>query len=258
MAIHNWVRNTIDWQPTWGALQNADSVLASQRGNAHDIASLTVALLRASKIPARYQWGTIELPAPAVMNWVGGVTKPEAALNLLYQGGIAARGTASAGRVASIRMEHVWVNAYVNHAPSRGAMDGGAELTPKQHVNPNAALNAWLPIDGAYKQYSYSQGMDLKTQVPLDANALLDAARQGASVNEQEGWVQNLNQQAIQSQMTAYQNRLKSHIDSQKPNATVGDVIGKKIIPERMPPMLATTRYGCSDPASCKGQSDPV
>ncbi|WP_243457687.1 transglutaminase-like domain-containing protein [Ottowia testudinis] len=90
MAIHNWVRNTIDWQPTWGALQNADSVLASQRGNAHDIASLTVALLRASKIPARYQWGTIELPAPAVMNWVGGVTKPEAALNLLYQGGIAA------------------------------------------------------------------------------------------------------------------------------------------------------------------------
>ncbi|QTD43727.1 hypothetical protein [Ottowia testudinis] len=141
-------------------------------------------------------------------------------------------------------MEHVWVNAYVNHAPSRGAMDGGAELTPKQHVNPNAALNAWLPIDGAYKQYSYSQGMDLKSQVPLDANALLDAARQGATVNEQEGWVQNLNQTAVQSQMTAYQNRLKSHIDSQKPNATVGDVIGKKIIPERMPPMLAgTTSY---------------
>ena len=56
--------------------------------------------------------------------------------------------------------------------------------------------------------------MDLSSNVPLDANALLAAARQGATVNEAEGWVQNLNQSAIQSQMASYQTRLKTYIDS--------------------------------------------
>ena len=244
VAIHNWVRNHIDYVPTWGAIQSAQDTLDKSRGNAHDIASLTIALLRASGIPARYQWGTIELPADQAMNWVGGVTKPEAALNLMYQGGIAARGFASGGTITAIRMEHVWVNAYVNYAPGRGAVAG--DPASGQHVNPNAALNAWVPLDGAFKQFTFAPGMDLKTAVPLDADALLAAARQGATVNEAEGWVQNLNQAAIQNQLTAYQARLKTYIDRQNSgaNTTVGDVIGKKIIPERMPAMLAgTTAY---------------
>jgi hypothetical protein len=27
VAIHNWVRNTVHWQPTWGAIQNAQTTL---------------------------------------------------------------------------------------------------------------------------------------------------------------------------------------------------------------------------------------
>ncbi|MEN9398882.1 MAG: hypothetical protein RLZ81_3412 [Pseudomonadota bacterium] len=42
------------------------------------------------------------------------------ALQILSRGGIAARGLSSAGRFATVRMEHVWVNAYVNLTPSRG------------------------------------------------------------------------------------------------------------------------------------------
>ena len=33
-AIHNWVRNTIEWTPTWGAIQSAQDTLDKQRGNA--------------------------------------------------------------------------------------------------------------------------------------------------------------------------------------------------------------------------------
>src|SRR6218665_431710 len=58
VLIDNWVRNTVEFLPTWGALQNADSTLQTLRGNAFDIASLHIALLRAAKIPARYQFGT--------------------------------------------------------------------------------------------------------------------------------------------------------------------------------------------------------
>ncbi|MGE3433873.1 MAG: transglutaminase domain-containing protein, partial [Ramlibacter sp.] len=243
VAIHNWVRNTIDYVPTAGAIQSAQDTLDKRRGNATDTASLLIALLRASGIPARYQWGTIDVPAEQAMNWTGGVSHAEAALQLLNQGGIAARGIASAGRIRSIRMEHVWVSAYVNWTPSRGAKDGGWDLTPKQHPNPNASLNAWAPLDASYKQYTYNAGMDLSGNVPLDANALLAAARQGATVNEAEGWVQNLNQAAIQSQMADYQARLKTYIDSTPTgtSSTVGDVIGKKLIPQRNWSLLAGT-----------------
>lgn len=235
VAIHNWVRNTVEFVPTWGAIQSAEDTLQKKRGNAHDIASLEIALLRAANIPARYQYGTIEITAEQAQNWVGGVTVPQAAQQLLGQGGIANRGIASGGRIARIQMEHVWVQAYVNWAPSRGARQGSAT----QHVNPVGPHNAWVPLDASFKQYSYSQGMDLKTQVPLDANALLTAAQQGATVNAAEGWVQNLNQGAIQGQLSDYQARLKTYIDAQNANATVGDVIGKKIIAEVSPSLIA-------------------
>ena len=238
VAIQNWVRNTIEWQPTWGALQSAETVLGSQKGNAHDIASLTIALLRASKIPARYQWGTIELPASAVMNWVGGVTKPEAALNQLYQGGIAARGYASAGRVTTIRMEHVWVNAYVNQVPSRGSLTG--DPTNGQHVNPNASLNAWLPIDGAFKQYSYADGIDYRAAIKMDTAAVLAAAKSSATINDQEGWVQSLKPELVEQAITDQQSKLISYFNG----AGIRDattILGRKIIPERMPPMLSAS-----------------
>lgn len=155
VAIYNWVRNHIDFAPTSGAIQSAQDTLDKMRGNATDTASLLIALLRAANIPARYQWGTIDLPAARVMNWVGGVTKPEAALQILNQGGIAARGITSGGQFTTIRMEHVWVQAYVNWTPSRGNRQGGNTTHPKvatpdglpQHVNPNGPLNFWVPLD---------------------------------------------------------------------------------------------------------------
>lgn len=239
VAIQNWVRNHIEWVPTWGAVQTAETVLASGRGNAFDIASLTIALLRASSIPARYQLGTIELPVAQTMNWVGGAQVPAAAQQLLAQGGIANTGIIMNGKIASIRMEHIWASAYVNYAASKGAVDGGADASPPQHPNINAHANGWLPLDASYKQYQYAQGMNLQKAVPLDAKALLDSAQRGATVNEAEGWVQNLNQAAVQNQMQQYQAQLQSYINSQNASATVGDVIGKKIIAERMPYTLS-------------------
>jgi transglutaminase-like putative cysteine protease len=239
--IYNWVRNNVEWVPTAGAIQSAHDTLDKKRGNATDTASLVIALLRASNIPARYQYGTIDVDAQDAQNWVGGATVPQAALQILNQGGIAARGITSGGRFTAIHMEHVWVQAYVNWSPSRGNRQGGWNLNPPQHVNPHAHLNTWVPLDASFKQYSYTAGMDLKTAVPLDANTLLTAAKQGATVNEGQGWVQNLNQAAIQGQLTDYQARLKAYIDSTATgaNSTVGDVIGKKIIPARNPALLA-------------------
>jgi transglutaminase-like putative cysteine protease len=63
VRIYNWVRHNIEFVPGYGAMQDAQVTLGSRRGNAFDSASLLVALLRAAGIPARYVYGTIELPA---------------------------------------------------------------------------------------------------------------------------------------------------------------------------------------------------
>ena len=53
--------------------------------------------------------------------------------------------------LSPVRMEYVWVSAYVNRNPSRGAKDGGWDLTPPV-PHPNTSLNAWAPLDVSYKQ----------------------------------------------------------------------------------------------------------
>ncbi|HRH78355.1 MAG TPA: transglutaminase-like domain-containing protein, partial [Cellvibrionaceae bacterium] len=109
IEIYTWVHNTIKFIPSYGSIQGAQATLETKQGNAIDTASLLIALLRAAKIPARYAYGTVQIPAEQVMNWVGGAKVPEAAQNLLGQGGIPNIGVTSGGKIHSIKMEHVWV-----------------------------------------------------------------------------------------------------------------------------------------------------
>uniref|UniRef100_UPI002412F17A transglutaminase-like domain-containing protein n=1 Tax=Candidatus Nitrotoga sp. HW29 TaxID=2886963 RepID=UPI002412F17A len=171
-------------------MQGADMTLQTKKGNSFDTASLLIGLLRAANIPARYVYGTIQVPADRAMNWVGGVTKPEAAKQLMGQGGIPNIGLTSGGQIKFIKLEHVWVEAFVDYVPSRGAV--------------NNKPNTWVPMDASYKQYTYTQGMDIKGQVPLDAQALIIQAQTGATVDS-AGWVQNINGAAIQTALTTYQ-----------------------------------------------------
>jgi transglutaminase-like putative cysteine protease len=239
--IARWVTNSVEWLPTWGSIQGADATLKTLKGNAVDTASLTIALLRASGIPARYQFGTVEVPVAQAMNWLGGLQRPEAALDLLHQGGIAARGLSSGGRIVAIRMEHVWVSAYVNWMPGRGVRQGGATIEPPllaahgqpQHPHPNARLNHWLPIDGSFKQYSYSPGMPVGSAVPMDGPALLEQALEGSTTTP--SFVRRLNQPNIQAALLDYQERLEQYIASSASgtNSTFADVFGAKVIQQR-------------------------
>ena len=224
VKIHNWVRNTVEFIPSYGSIQGADLTLQTKRGNAFDTASLEIALLRAANIPARYVYGTIDVPIEQAKNWVGGVTSPAAVQSLLGQGGVPNVALVSSGQVTHIRMEHVWVDAWVKYVPGRGAVAGAGD--------------SWTPLDASFKQYQYKSGMDLKTQVPLDAQALLDQAKQGATVNDTEGWVQNLNQANLNAALTDYQSKISAYITAQNSSATVGDVLGTKTIVAQSPSVL--------------------
>ena len=230
VPIYNWVRNNIQFIPSYGSIQGSDMTLQTKRGNAFDTASLLIALLRAANIPARYVYGTIEVSADKAMNWVGGVIVPQAAISLMSQGGIPVLGIAQGGAVSRLRFEHVWVEAFVDYVPSRGAV--------------NRKPNTWVPLDASFKQYQFTQGMDIKANVPLDANSFISQIQQGATVNEAEGWVQNVNQTLVQQTLTNYQTQVTNYVNAQKPDATVGDVLGTQtIIQENRPILLGTLPY---------------
>lgn len=235
VQISNWVRNSIEWIPSWGSIQGAETTLLSGRGNAIDTASLTIALLRAAGIHARYVVGTIEVDAARLTNWAGGVDKVEAAISLMGQGGIATTALISGGTIVKVRMQHAWVQAYVNWVPSRGARN----FSPTQHHNANANLNSWVDIDTSYKQYEFSGGMNLAAAVPFDANAFLASATQGATIDAASGYVKDLAAASAQSQLTAYRTLVQGHIEAIKPGATVGDVLGTRAIAQERPSVLA-------------------
>lgn len=75
---------------------------------------MLIALLRASGIPARYAYGVINVPIDKLTNWVGGVDNEDAAANLLGQGGIPNVVVNINGVSSHFKLEHAWVEAYVN------------------------------------------------------------------------------------------------------------------------------------------------
>ncbi len=216
VKIYQWVRNNIEFIPSHGSIQGADYTLLHGKGNAYDTASLLVALLRAANIPARYTFGTVQMPADQVMNWVGNVNTPQAASDLLGQGGIPNVGMVSGGEITHINLEHVWVEAWIDYHPSRGA---------KHSVG-----DSWVPMDASFKQYEYTEGLALEEQVPFDAQGLAQTIEQESTINEEEGWVQGVPQQAMEDAFSDYRTQLEAFLENQAPDATVGEVLGTQNI----------------------------
>lgn len=216
VAIYQWVRNNIEFIPSHGSIQGADYTLHHMKGNAFDTSSLLVALLRAANVPARYAFGTVRIPTDSVMNWVGGVKTPEAAGNLMGQGGIPNTGHATGGQITHFKLEHVWVEAWIDYLPSRGAKHSRGDT--------------WIPMDASFKQYDYQEGMNLVEAVPFDAQSLVESLEQETTINNDEGWVQGAPQASVEQALADYQTQLENFINSQNPDATVRDVLGSSVI----------------------------
>lgn len=225
--IYKWVYDNIEYVPTYGSIQGAAYTLETKRGNAFDTSSLLIALLRTSKIPARYVYGTIEVPSKVVTDWVGGVNSVDAAQNLMGQGGIPNIGLTSGSQTMAVRLEHVWVEAAVDSLPSRGSLnnlDAAGNLS-----NPDAARQ-WIPLDASYKRYNRTAAIDIAKAVPFDANKLVNELKAGATIDEAAGSVQNLDQSKIDSAITSYNSQIKAYLEQNHPNATVENILGKSEI----------------------------
>jgi RHS repeat-associated protein len=222
VAINNWVRNEIRYAPGYGAMQGAAATLKARRGNDVDTASLLIALYRAAGIPARYVYGTIEVPAARMNNWLG-VDNSAASLAMLTQAGIPNRSTAEA-----VQLEHMWVEAFVDYSPSRGAV--------------NKVSGTWVPMDPSFKQMNKQPGMNLRAAISLNEAGLFDAVKQGATCTVD--YARDLNIANLQQGYTGYKNQLDTYLTQQGADLTVGQVLGSEAIaPENYGILMGTLPY---------------
>jgi len=232
VKIYNWVRNNIEYVPTYGSIQGANMCLQTKQCNDFDTSSLLIALLRAANIPAKYVYGTIELPIEKVMNWAGGFTDANAAIDFISTGGRPVVGVTYGGKIGKVRMEQVWVEAYIDYFPSRGA----------RHKTGQGDM--WVSLDASYKQYAYTPGIDIKAAVPFDAQAFIAQIQSTATIDTTNSSVTGVNSLYIQQQMQDYQTQVQNYISQNNPNATVGDVLGKKeVIKQEFPYLMGTLPY---------------
>lgn len=204
LTLYNWVYDTVRWLPSYGVMQGADYTLQTSQGNAFDTSSLLISLLRAAGHEARYRYGIVRVPVEGVRNWVGDVKNADAATNLMSQGGIPQVQIDFGGAVEEIEFEHVWVEV-------------------KQGAD-------WFALDPSYKQYTYSDGVDLRSAVPFDGQGLLTQLQSSSISNEAEGWVQGVDANLIQNELNSYQAELEAYLNSNSPQATLGDVLGLQSI----------------------------
>lgn len=215
LRIYNWVRENIEFVPTYGSVQGSQLTLEARRGNAFDTSSLLIALFRAAGVPARYVTGTTEIPVAAAMNWVGGAGSPAVAQQLLGQGGVPTVGLVSGGEITHLRIEHVWVEAAIDNIPSRGAVHRQGDT--------------WLSMDASFKLHTFAPRSNLFSQNPV--SVVVDPGESLFEVDESLGKVTNVDDQALRDRLGEWVRRSEQYLWRNHGAApTLEDLVGQKII----------------------------
>jgi RHS repeat-associated protein len=164
VKIYQYVYDNIKFEPYYGSLKGAQGTLIAGAGNATDQASLLIALLRASNVPARYIKGKIAIDDLTALGkdgraprWLGAKTY-QATTWILAHGQIPAGTRSFGGTVRGVYLDHVWVEACIPYGHYRG---------PKiDNVG-----HRWIPLDASFKDKSYQQG--IATNVAFDYTTYL-------------------------------------------------------------------------------------
>lgn len=157
-AIFDYVRSQIRTEWRAGAAQHVDETMRRGAGNDAEQASLLIALLRASRAPARYVTGVVDLPVTDLAVQIG---VPQTQVGAaLAAAGIAHAPVISGGRITGFRIEHVWVSARVPFGNYRGSVADTEEPT-------------WIPLMPALKPAMFDPGTPLASVMPLEASAFV-------------------------------------------------------------------------------------
>jgi hypothetical protein len=217
IKIYEFVRNNFEYEPYYGSLKGSQETLIQKAGNDFDQASILIALLRASNIPARYVYGTIEMPIEKFINWVGGVTDPNTAAMILATAGVPGKLLTEGGKIKYVQFEHCWVEAYVPYGNYRGAVR-------------DDSITTWIPLDPSFKQYDYKRGMDLYTAMGINGEQYIQDYITDTSPLPIPAELQNQFSDYVISPYQYYGRRLMSYIENKLTYSSNTDLIGDETI----------------------------
>lgn len=226
VEIYTWVHNNVRFIPSFGSIQGADYTLQTLKGNAFDTASLLIALLRAAGIPARYAYGTVDIPIAKANNWVGGTEVVAATQNLMGQGGIPHTLHRVNGVDTSIRMEHVWVEAFVDFEPSGGVI--------------NIEGDDWIPMDASFKQYEFTDGLNIDDIFDFETTAIIQAVNAESNYNPIEGSIQGFPHASVSNILAQQQTTINSLVGQVDSGVKLGDILGLNSIKIKPKQALST------------------
>ena len=229
LKIYNWVHDNIELVPTYGSIRGSRMTLLTKSGNAYDIASLLIALLRASNVPARYVLGTAQVPVGKLANWLGGTENPQVTQQLLGQGGIPNVGLVQNGQISHVRLEHVWVEAWVDFIPGRGAKPGTGDT--------------WVPLDAGLKDHDLTPDSGLLAGTPFDMAGFTNAFLEHAQVDPLLGRINGADVAVAYDSVESWQLDLLTYAEANNIPSTQDALLGKaaitpsgaKVLPASLP-----------------------
>lgn len=215
VRIYEYVRNNFVYEPYWGSIKGAKRTLIEKAGNDIDLASLTMALLRAAGINCRYVCGTIELTCKEAGKWIG-VDDPAQIVRTFQANGIPFETTTSAGQVSKIRLNHTWITAYVDYFPYHGTR--------------NEVPNTWIEIDPSFKQNTFTTKNDLQTTIGINPDTLLVNVKAQSATDAAGTFAAGVPEAFILSEIFSYQEPIRSYLAAN--NLTTENVFRQRKVNE--------------------------
>ncbi len=191
--IFDYVKNHIDYVPSFGSVNGATATLLAGRGNDFDQASLLVALMRTSGFTADYVSGDVTYPASDLAAWIGTDATPVVIAQVFANGGIPVSYGSN-----SVTLMRVWVRVNIN----------GTNYV----------------FDPAFRKNNYETGINLATAMGYNKTDLLSAASTGATIGAD--YILNLDETNIRATLQSYSNNLVNYIRDNKPNSEIREIIG--------------------------------
>lgn len=229
LKLYEYVRHHIDYEPYYGLRKGACETLLSLSGNSFDQASLLIALLRASGIPARFARGVVEIPASQAAGMMG-LNDASLASTMIQSSGVPATSILGGGGIIAVRMERAWVEAYVPYSNYRGV--------PNDSTGP-----IWIPLDPSFKQFIVTPAIDVAAASGLDITNLAATLTAASTFDSIAGQVVGVDQGVAQQQFDLLAQRFNDTLDSTfgTNQATASDVLGSKIVVRQLLGMLPSS-----------------
>jgi hypothetical protein len=189
-AIFKFVHENIAFEPYFGSLKGSQRTLLKQGGNDFDTASLLIALLGASGIPARYAAGEMTIPIRDVALWLQ-IEDRQRAFDLLTEVMPAQAVLRQNGTIKSVEVTRVWARAFL------------------------AAEQRWVDLDASFKKVIETPRKLLRV-TSLNPDEVFSDTLQTGTINEALPSTTNIDETVLTSSLEAAGVELAAFLDRRR------------------------------------------